>query len=264
MASNFWEGEFYFDGDFSNNHKVCMIDFNSRESVKQIGGTHVISTEKDNSYNDTPFYKVTERTMDNIILQLCKTDKKPWTTSDIQDITKWLFKENFKQFQPVDSVYRDYNIVYYLKAIDMKKFLNPNMEGFLEITFQSYDGYAYIIPWYSMTVNPNGIGKITSLSNVEKKYLPKIKITSKTISTEEKVVIKNTTNGDILTLKGMNNEEVFIIDCAIGSVVSFENNINRFSILQDYNFIGLEKGDNYIQVTGNAKIEFICEFPIII
>ena len=106
MASNFWEGEFYFDGDFSNNHKVCMIDFNSRESVKQIGGTHVISTEKDNSYNDTPFYKVTERTMDNIVLQLCKTDKKPWTTSDILDITNWLFKENFKQFQPVDSVYR--------------------------------------------------------------------------------------------------------------------------------------------------------------
>ena len=73
MASNFWEGEFYFNGSISNAHKVCIVDFNNRESVKQIGGTHVISIEKDNSYNDTPFYKVTERTMENIILQLCMT-----------------------------------------------------------------------------------------------------------------------------------------------------------------------------------------------
>ena len=263
MASNFWEGEFYFNGIFSNAHKVCMIDFNSRESVKQIGGTHVISTEKDNSYNDTPFYKVTERTMENIILQLCKTDKKPWTASDIIDITNWLFTENFKKFQPVDSVYQDYNIVYYLKAIDMKKFLNPNMEGYLEITFQSYDGYAYIIP--NFKYNNTTSNQITIYNMSNKKYLPKIKITSETTSIEEEVVIENTTNGDILTLKGMENNEMITIDCAIGSVVN-SNNENRFALLgkDSYNFIGLERENNTIQVTGNATVEFICEFPIII
>ena len=262
MASNFWEGEFYFNGIFSNAHKVCMVDFNSRESVKQIGGTHVISTEKDNSYNDTPFYRITERTMDNIILQLCKTDKKPWTTSDILDITNWLFKENFKQFQPVDSVYRDYNIVYYLKAIDMKKLLNPNMEGYLEITFQSYDGYAYIVPLNSIQIDGGSSKTVNNMSNIYKKYLPKIKVLNRG-DVNSAIKINNLTNGDVLTLKGIQNSETIIIDCAIGSVLN-SNNKNRFSVLQDYNFIGFEKGKNTIQVTGNAIVEFICEFPIII
>lgn len=256
MASNFWEGGFYFNGIFSNAHKVCMVDFNSRESVKQIGGTHVISTEKDNSYNDTPFYKVTERTMENIVLQLCKTDKKPWTASDVIDVTNWLFTENFKRFQPVDSVYQGYNIVYYLKAIDMKKLLNPNMEGFLEITFQSYDGYAYIIPNKQIILSSNETKTVNNMSNVSKKYLPKIKVVG-----SGSITITNRTNGDSLSLNG--NGETIIIDCAIGSVTN-SNNVNRFSLLRDYNFLGLEKGNNTIQVIGNATVEFICEFPIII
>lgn len=256
MASNFWEGEFYFNGIFSNAHKVCMVDFNSRESVKQIGGTHVISTEKDNSYNDTPFYKVTERTMENIILQLCKTNKKPWTASDIIEVANWLFTENFKKFQPVDSVYQGYNIVYYLKAIDMKKLLNPNMEGYLEITFQSYDGYAYIIPNKQIILSSNETKTVNNMSNVSKKYLPKIKVVG-----SGGITITNRTNGDSLSLNG--NGETIIIDCAIGSVTN-SNNVNRFSLLRDYNFLGLEKGNNTIQVIGNATVEFICEFPIII
>ena len=263
MASSFWNGDFYFNNKYSGLYNVCIVDFNNSEIVKQIGGSHTITTEKEISYNNQSFYKEKEHNSDNIVIQLAKTDRKAWNINEIKNINDWLFEENFCKFQPTDFDNQN-NIVYYLKAIDMKKFLTTESEGYLEITFQSYDGYAYIIPSYSMTINANEIKKITNPSNVKKKYLPKIKITSETTSIEEEVVIENTTNGDILTLKGMNNKEVFIIDCAIGSVVNFENNINRFSILQDYNFIGLEKGDNYIQVTGNATIEFICEYPIMI
>ena len=259
MASSFWHGDFYFDGVKSTNYKICMVDFNSHEIVKYIGGSHNISIEKDTSYNGQHFYKETERTSDDIIIQLARTDGKPWRVDNILEVTEWLFKENFCKFQPMDFDSQGYNIVYYLKAIDIKKNFTPNMDGFLEITFKSYDGYAYIVPSNSITLSSNSSKTVNNMSNINKKYLPKIKVVGL-----GNITINNITNGDILTLNGLSNDEQIIIDCAIGSVIN-SNNENRFALLgkDSYNFIGLNKGKNTIQLTGNATIEFICEYPII-
>lgn len=256
MASSFWSGDFYFDNTHSGVYKVCIIDFNSNDIVKQIGGSYAISTEKDTSYNNQHFYIEKERTSDDIVIQLAKTDRKAWTIAEILDINGWLFKENFCKFQPTDFSNQGYNIVYYLKAIDMKKYLTPDLEGYLEITFQSYDGYAYVIPNKQIILTSNETKTINNMSNVSKKYLPKIKVVG-----SGSITINNRTNGDTLSLNG--NGETIIIDCAIGSVTN-SSNVNRFSLLRDYNFLGLEKGNNTIQVIGNATVEFICEFPIII
>ena len=56
MASSFWSGDFYFDNTHSGVYKVCIIDFNSNDIVKQTGGSYTISTEKDTSYNNQHFY----------------------------------------------------------------------------------------------------------------------------------------------------------------------------------------------------------------
>lgn len=255
MASSFWSGDFYFDNTHSGVYKVCIIDFNSNDIVKQIGGSYAISTEKDTSYNNQHFYIEKERTSDDIVIQLAKTDRKAWTIAEILDINGWLFKENFCKFQPTDFSNQGYNIVYYLKAIDMKKYLTPDLEGYLEITFQSYDGYAYIIPNKQIILTSNETKTINNMSNVNKKYLPKIKVVG-----TGNITISNRTNGDSLSLNG--NGETIIIDCAIGSVTN-SSNLNRFSLLQNYDFLGLEKGNNTIQIIGNATVEFICEFPII-
>ena len=255
MASSFWSGDFYFDNTHSGVYKVCIIDFNSNDIVKQIGGSYAISTEKDTSYNNQHFYIEKERTSDDIVIQLAKTDRKAWTIAEILDINGWLFKENFCKFQPTDFSNQGYNIVYYLKAIDMKKYLTPDLEGYLEITFQSYDGYAYIIPNKQIILTSNETKTINNMSNVNKKYLPKIKVVG-----TDSITISNRTNGDSLSLNG--NGETIIIDCAIGSVTN-SSNLNRFSLLQNYDFLGLEKGNNTIQIIGNATVEFICEFPII-
>ena len=37
MSSSFWSGEFYFNGIYSESFKVCIIDFDSSELLKQIG-----------------------------------------------------------------------------------------------------------------------------------------------------------------------------------------------------------------------------------
>lgn len=261
MASSFWSGEFYFDDEHSNTHKVCIVDFNNNEILKQIGGGFTLSTEKDVSYNSRPFYMEKERTLENIVLQLCKTDKKPWSIVDIMDVTGWLFKKNFKKFQPTDFSNQGYDVVYYLKAIDMKKFLNPNMEGYLEVTFQSYDGYAYMISNNPITLSANETKVVTNMSNVNNIYYPKIRIVNHG-NANSTITIINNTNGKSLEILGINGGEIITIDCAIGSVVN-SNGDNRFGILKNYDFIGLEKGRNTISLNGNATIEFICEFPVL-
>ena len=49
----------------------------------------------------------------------------------------------------------------------------------------------------------------------------------------------------------------------MGTVIN-SSGTNRFSVLQDYNLLKLDKGNNSISLSGNADIEFICEFPVII
>ena len=49
----------------------------------------------------------------------------------------------------------------------------------------------------------------------------------------------------------------------MGTVVN-SNGDNRFYLLTDYNLLELERGNNNISVSGSGRVEFICEFPIII
>ena len=261
MASNFWNGEFYFNGVHSSIYKVCIIDFNSREMVKLIGGSHTISLEKENSYRGNHFYKEGEKTSENIVLQLCRTDNKPWTATDLVQLSSWLFQKNFKKFQPIDFENQGYNLVYYLKAIDIKKYLTPNMYGYIEVTFQSYDSYVYAIPNNSMTVSSNETKVINSLSNTSDPYYPIIKVINYGYQ-DNRIRIANNTNGKTLEILGMENQEIVYIDCAIGSAVD-SNNKNRFDVLYNYDFISLENGSNDISLSSSCLIEFICEFPII-
>ena len=260
MPSNFWNGTFYFDGIQSSVYKVCLVDINSRESLKQIGGAYSITIDKEIGYKGTPLYKESECALGDIILQICRTDGKPWTATTIIEINNWLFQEGFKKFQPGDLDNQGYNIIYYLKAISMDKKLNPNMYGYLEFTFKSYDGYGYAIPSNSLTVGSGETRNITSLSNVDEIYYPKMKI--KNLGNKSNVItITNQTNGKSLSITNMQQNEVITIDCKIGSVLGDSGN-NRFSVLQNFDFIGLSKGNNTISVSKNCSVEFICEFPV--
>ncbi len=262
MASNFWNGEFYFDNIHSSTYKVCIVDFNENNILKQIGSTFSISMEKEMAYRGNPLHRETERIADNIVLQLCKTEGTVWTDIEIADVVGWLFQDTFKKFQPTDFTEQSYNLVYYLKAIEMKKFLNPNLEGYIEITFQPYDAYVYAVSNNSLVVGGRETRTITNLSNVNSVYYPKIRVRNLG-NVYNTITISNQTNGKTLSISGMESGEMVIIDCAIGSVVN-ENGGNRFSVLQNFDFIGLDRGNNVISLSANCTIEFICEFPMII
>lgn len=262
MASSFWSGEFYFNNIHSSIYKVCIVDVNESNVLKQVGSTFSISMEEDFSLRGNAVHRETSKTLENIVLQLCKTNNKPWTIGDISEIIGWLFHNDFKKFQPTDLNNQGYNLIYYLKAIDFKKVLNANMEGYLEITFKSYDGYVYAIPTYSLTVSGGETKSINSLSNINNIYYPKMKVMNSGDKTNI-ITIRNVTTSNELVISEMNPGETVIIDCAIGSVVN-TNGKNRFSILKTFDFIGLNRGVNTISLSNNCVIEFICEFPMII
>ena len=258
MSSSFWSGEFYFDGVYCERFKVCIIDFDSSELLKQIGTSINMELTEEMSFNGNRSYIEGNTTAENIVLQLCRTDGKAWEEGDIIGVYNWLFQEDFKRFQTVD--YPNGNFCYYLKAVNFKKFLNNNFYGYLEVEFMSYSPYCYFIPPSNLRLSRGGSGTVNNYSNLYKPYKPKIKIRAYDGNT---IKITNNTNNSFVEVRGLNSNETVIVDCSMGTVIN-SSGTNRFSVLQDYNLLKLDKGNNNISLSGNADIEFICEFPVII
>lgn len=261
MSSSFWSGEFYFDGIYSDTLNVCIIDFNTNEKIKQVGINTTIDLSEENSFSGRKSYIETNRNSDNITLQLCKTDGNSWDEATIIGVYNWLFKKDFKKFQTMDYS-SGYNLCYYLKAVSFKKFLDPYFNGYLEIEFMSYSPYCYSIPVTNPVVTNGNSTIITNYSNLYEPYKPKVKITNMG-NTTTNIRIVNNTNSSFIEVLGLNTNEVITIDCAMGTVIN-SSGINRFTVLQDYNLLSLQNGENSVTLTGNAKAEFICEFPVII
>ena len=259
MSSSFWSGEFYFNGIYSESFKVCIIDFDNSELLKQIGTSINMELTEETSFNGNRSYIEGNTTTENIVLQLCRTDGKAWDEGLILEVYNWLFQEDFKRFQTVDYS-SGYNLCYYLKAVNFKKFLNNNFYGYLEVEFMSYSPYCYSIPTSNLRLSRGGSGTINNYSNLYKPYKPKIKIRAYDGNT---IKITNNTNNSFVEVRGLNSNETVIVDCSMGTVIN-SSGTNRFSVLQDYNLLKLNKGNNNISLTGNADIEFICEFPVII
>ena len=260
MSSSFWSGEFYYDGTYSNLLNVCIVDFDSNEMLKQIGVNTIIDLTEESTFNGNKSYIENNRdSADNIILQLCRTDGEAWNEGSITNVYSWLFKKDFKKFQTLDYP-GNYNLCYYLKAVSFKKVLNPDFHGYLEVEFKSYSPYCYSIPNNSPTLSNGETKVITNYSNLYEPYKPKIKISNRGASN---IRITNRSNDSFVEVAGLSSGEVIIVDCAMGTVMN-SNGDNRFEVLQDYNLLGLEKGDNSINLSGSASVEFICEFPMII
>lgn len=264
MSSSFWSGEFYFGGVHSDTYKVCIIDFDTSEILKQVGSTFTIELSEENTFNGRKSYIESNRTSENIVLQLAKKSKTSWTEGEIINICRWLFRKNFTKFQTVDYT-SGYNLCYYLKAISFKKVLTPDFEGYLEFEFMSYDPYCYAIPTSNVKLNNTSSTSsvsetINNLSNLYQNYKPKVVIKSLGTST---IRVTNTNNNSYIELNGLGNGETVTVDCLMGTVID-SNKVNRFDLLTGYNLIGLVRGNNNITLSGEADVEFICEFPIII
>lgn len=262
MASSVWSSDFYFNGVHSSRYDVCVVDYNEKNIVKQVLTNTNISLEKENTLGNSYSYKESDISSDNLILQLAKTNKLPWTTSDLIEIGKWFFTENFAKLQVNEFSNSTLNIVYYVKAVNMRKFITPSCEGYIEVELMPFTPYAYVLPVNTFILNNGETKVLNNYSNLYTNYKPKIKVVN--LGTPDSVInIKNTAIDSLgLEIRGLNTNETVIIDCKMGTVM--RGDMNRFDVLQNYNFIELKSGNNNISLSGEAMVEFICEYPIII
>lgn len=145
---------------------------------------------------------------------------------------------------------------------------NGTNEGYLEMEFRTDSGHGYApkTTTYKDFLgvsdgDPNRNFNIECLSNTNIKYYPDIKVTLGSAETSFK--ISNNSNGYSLEFNNLNNGEVLYIDGENGVIISSLGN-NRLKDLVDYEFMHLDYGINNITVTGDVKIEFITEYPVIL
>lgn len=262
MSNGFWNGDFYFNGIHSSNYKVCIVDVNSSDMFKQHGMDFNIELNKESSYGFNNTYGETNRSSNDITLQIARTDNKEWNLSSLSEIKKWLFQKNFKKFQTNDLSENGFNMVYYLKAVATRNFLTKDFLGYIEIDFTPFDSYVYVVPNNKFLLNNNDTKTLYNYSNLYDNYKPIIKIINNGDKTTE-FTINNTTLQKSLILTGIDVGETIYVDCQMG-LVQNQNGINRFEVLKNYNFIELSQGSNVINFVGNGEVEFVCEFPMIL
>ena len=260
--SSFW-GDFSFDGIRSTLFNVVMVDYGSTDILKKHGLEIDIVVDKETSGNLRPNYTIRDKSSNRIKIQLARTDNMPWGVTELLNLNGWLFKNGYKRFQVDDLMVNGSNIVYYLKAVNLVKEFNRDMMGVVSVEFESYEPYAYVIPSNNPIITSSAV--VINSSNLDELYKPKMIVTSKG---NDNITIYNDTisTSKGLTIKGVTNGQSVIIDNLMGTMKDGNGN-NIFSKIADVNnlnFLAMKTGNNTIRVLGNAQVELICEFPIII
>ena len=226
-----------FDDDIL---KEVGIDFN-----RSINKTNDIKFNPTFSINDTDDYTIE---LNLILYDSSKSEKLEWTDDILRKVYSWLITDSFKEFKTDDC-----DFSYYLMVTNIQKVFTIDRKGYLRVTFKSMDKYAYKKVIYEKTVTSSSTVTIENLSN--EIYKPKIIITN---------------NGDSSTINKVNQLEVTGLEK--GSVLTIDNLLctvecndeNAFDKVTNRKWVSLGVGSNILSLSGNMKVEIICNFPIIL
>ena len=134
-------------------------------------------------------------------------------------------------------------------------------EGYLEITFQPFSNYAYMKYNKKITVYDSNSFRINNPSASNEVYKPIIKI--KTFEdTPDTIIIENETTGcEPFIIQNLNPNEVITVDSLLGTVYNDKNE----NLLMNCNrkWLNLNRGENKINILGNAEIDIKCQFPVV-
>ena len=167
---------------------------------------------------------------------------------NINEIYEWLVTDDFAPFVSDD----DREITYYFKVTKLSKVLTFDKKGYLKVVFQPYSKYCYKRKEYTLSTASETTLEIYNESKLI--YKPIIKITN--LGDETTV---NKING--MEITNLQNNEVIIID-NLTKLVQTEDNVNKFSCCKGKWIQLTPREYNTITLSGNFKVEFICEFPV--
>lgn len=167
---------------------------------------------------------------------------------NINEIYEWLVTDDFAPFISDD----DREITYYFKVTKLSKVLTFDKKGYLKVVFQPYSKYCYKRKEYILNVRNEETLEIYNESKLI--YKPIIKVTN----LGDETTVNKINDMEITNLQ---NGEVIIID-NLTKLVQTEDNINKFSCCNGKWIQLTPRECNIITLSGNFKVEFICEFPV--
>lgn len=248
----FISDKFIFDNVSCEEYNVRLVYFeNNIINDMKIPFSLSLNSETINKTN--PFYKEEYNIPSEITLNMAYVDKNGdlsvFTDEAFKRIKSWLITDYFAPFITED--YEDY--VLYLKCTKIQDKLTFDNKGFLEVTFQPYTHYFY--KKFNTTVLLSNEYSFDINNESDEICYP-------IITFENTGDLNNIVTINDLEISDVQNGEIITIDNQMLTVLN-ENKENKLHCC-NRQWIKLLPGNNKINLTGNGKITFSIEFPIVL
>ena len=213
--------------------------------------------------NKIVFYHKKNTVPDPITLSLALVNKNEepiaWDFKSIGEVTRWLLQPYFCEFTTEDIP----ELVYYFKCIEIKKRLNSNKQGVLEVTFQPETSYGLTSILHFAHICHDTLNvSIDNVSNIGENYLPKIEVIQHDQNKKDIVIENLGVSKTPLVISNLEYGEKLTIDNYMKTIESSIGK-NRFADV-NRSWIELKYGVNKFLITGDCQINIVCQFPIIV
>lgn len=247
---------FAFDGKSSRDFKLMMLDVNEDGEKVKFGLDRTIQEEENNIGNNPYFIRIKNNAVD-ITIELVKANENmialPFNDEELDEIKKWLFKSTYKALVVEDKVY--YVI---FDKMGIKKEYGSTRTGYLTLNAHVRDGFAHS-PIFIVNLIAKGekTEVIKNLSNVDEVTYIDMDITQLS-DTKEDIIIQNCTNGDMITIKGVEKNENIMVYSKDMEAYSLTNDTSKIFNNTTYNnhFISIRYGKNKLKCIGNFQVIF--------
>lgn len=291
---------FRYDNEVSDSYGVLLVrvDSSNKFVEQNFGLNRNIETIEINNINHIT--KITQTPI-KFKIQITKKVNGKWTLEDRMKITKWLFKNNYCDFISEDSplVYKCiavgepkfYNNTYDCGYADIEfvcdsshaytkpylfTFFNDKPEptvniidgGFFTDTSNGrlYDGGLFTDTIFNAIVDGGTFYlkiniDVNNLSNLNEYYYPEMTI--QLLQGETDVQILNLNSQRTIELTGLKPDETVYMN-GQNDFIRGTKETYILDKLTDKKFFRLNYGLNEIKVIGTCKIQFKCQFPVMI
>lgn len=222
---------------------------------------HEITTRK----RDKPYFQEVKRLP--LILNLSFAFDDKYDSDKIREVARWLDKDYYKPFFTDDNPNR---IFYCMLNSDSRLFHNGLKQGYVEIEMRCDSPYSYspqyVSELYDLSSNSVSGYSTTFVNYGDVVCKPEIFITK--VGSGDVSILNATNDGQEFKFTSLLNTEEIYIDCENEQIDSELPNVipggqptvqYRYSNFNN-NYLELLRGNNYLKIYGNCKIQFRYKF----
>jgi phage-related protein len=240
---------FTYDGISCKTYKLMNVNLsNGMYTEKFHASREIVETTVKGS--DTPLFHSVEESPREFELNIAFTQK--YTDTDIDNVVKWLFQDNYKPLYFEDKP----NKIYYCMPVGDSDIVHNGLrDGYITITMRCRS---------SKILSPLQTTPTYDLSTNTAKYRVNINNTGHVVVypeiSIEKVGAGNITftkGGEIFEIRNLTDRESIYINCEKEIIQTDAVGVYRFGdVVGDYFDMALNLGNNAIDIEGKCKVTF--------